>query len=92
MNVNPVEGNKIIINCSGIQAKDNKLEKGQKNGDATKVISYASVEILDIQMPTIDSKVSTHEVKIDKEKSKRRQIQLAIMKEQKNRKIESSER
>lgn len=92
MNVNPVEGNKIIINCSNIQAKDNKLEKGQKNGDATKVISYASVEIIDMQLPTIDSKVSTHDVKINRENSKRREMQMAIMREQREKKMESSER
>lgn len=92
MNVNPIKGNKIIINCSNIQTKDNKLEKGQKSGDATKVSSYASVDTVDMQIPTIDSKVSTHEVSLSKENSKRRQLQMAIMRRQKEAKVELSER
>ena len=88
MNVNPVDGSKTKINCSVVTPIQNTLEKGQNVGDATKVISSATVGVLDIEMPKIDAVVSSHEVKENKENKKRREMQLAIMREQKEKQAE----
>ena len=88
MNVNPVDGRKTKINCSVVTPIQNTLEKRQNDGDATKVISSATVGVLDIEMPKIDAVVSSHEVKENKENKKRREMQLAIMREQKENQAE----
>ena len=64
MNISPkkdIEASKEFnITCIVMQPLENKLEKGNKIGDATKVSSNGSLEITDINMPNIDSKVETN--------------------------------
>lgn len=66
MNSNPkrsdVEGIKTIIACMAMTALENKLEKGQKDGDATKVTMNGGLEVTSIEMPSIDAKVEGYEI------------------------------
>ena len=94
MNTNPRKdiGNKIVISCMSMTPIENTLKKGQQNGDATKVITSAEIESTDIKMPTVDASVKFHEVSLENKKDKkRRELQKAIIKEQKDEK-ELSER
>ena len=109
MNTSPrkdIEGAKTIITCMAMEAMENKLEKGQKNGDATKVLASGGIEVVGIEMPTIDTELKTHEVnpegfrvlpngEIERVKinKKDREMQLARIAEQKGeRQSESTER
>lgn len=68
MNTSPkrdIESTKTVISFMAMAALENTLKKGQKNGDATKAIANASLEVTDIQMPKIDAKVGEHEVSLD---------------------------
>jgi len=59
MNANPrrdVEGAKIVAGCMNMYARANKLEKekGQQNGDATKVIVSVELETNNELMPKVE--------------------------------------
>lgn len=102
MNTSPrtdVKGAKTLITCMTMQANQNKLEKGQKTGDATKAISKGKIEVVGIQMPIVEMQVSTHEVnpegfrilpngEIERTKinKKDREMQLARIAEQEGKK------
>lgn len=77
-----VDGVQAKIVCMNMLALENKLEKGQKNGDATKVITSGEISEMNVLMPSIDTKVTTHEVKSTKEMETRRKLQKAIIREQ----------
>ena len=86
MNTNPKRdiGDKTVISCMSITPIENTLKKGQQNGDATKVITSAEIESTDIIMQTIDASVKFHDVSLEGQKDKkRRELQKAIIKEQK---------
>ena len=99
MNTSPkrdIEATRTVISFMAMAALENTLEKGQKNGDATKAIANASLEVTDIQMPTIDTKVESNEVSMEgyrvdangqkmqiKINKRDREIQLARIAEQK---------
>ena len=76
---------------------ENKLKKGQKEGDATKVIVSAEIGTLDGQVPTVETEVKSHEVnsegyrivggekiKANNINTNRRGMQLAIINSQKS--------
>ena len=48
-----------------LQEYTNKLEKGQKPGDATRIESSGELESLEPGMPIIDTKANTHQSSID---------------------------
>ena len=98
MNISPkrdVDGAQILIRCMQMVELDNKLEKNQQPGDATKAPKYGQTEMMDSEMPKLDIKIGEHEVtsdghrimkdgeiqtiKIDKNK---RNLQVAIINEQ----------
>lgn len=91
-----VEGARTVISFMAVLPEKNRLEKGQNTGTATKVTSAASLESIDIQMPTIDTKVESHSVGLDGYRTlnngqkasisvseNKRKMQLARIKEQK---------
>ena len=98
MNVSPeknIEGANTEIAVMAIAPITNKLDKNQKNGDATKIKSSGELEIVRADVPVIDSKTENHIVnsegkrqlptgeimKIDMNKD-RRKLQKAIIVEQ----------
>lgn len=77
------EGVHTVITVMNMKALDNTLVKGQKNGDATKVIASGEIEEMKISMPKIETSVGTHKVeKGDKASLRRRALQLAITRAQ----------
>ena len=93
----------MIISHMVMTPVENTLKKGQKIGDATKVIVSSEIGTLDGQVPTIDVDVKSHEVNsqgyriVNGEKTKininkaNREKQLAIIAEQKRNKQISKE-
>ena len=100
MNTSPrrnIEGARTVITYMAMKALESQLEKGQKNGDATKVVTSGELESINDLTPRIETSAETHivsdegyrisskgektNIKIDK---RRRQLQLAIMREQEN--------
>ena len=78
-----MEATRTVISFMAMAALENTLEKGQKNGDATKVITSAEIGTIDGQVPTIDTDVKFYEVSLDVDKNeKRRELQKAIIREQ----------
>ena len=68
MNTSPkrdIEASRTVISFMAMATLENTLKKGQKNGDATKAISNASLEVTDINMPTIDAKAESNEVSME---------------------------
>lgn len=101
MNISPrrdVEGVKTIIACMSMKALDNQLNKGQENGDATKVITSGEIERIDELTPRIETSVETYTVSLEescrkfsngekmniKINKKDREMQLARIEEQKD--------
>lgn len=98
MNVSPennIEGAKSDITCISLKPFTNTLEKGQENGDGTKVIASGEYVIVREDVPVIDSKfvnyevnsegirkLSTGEVMKSNITKERRKLQKAIMSEQ----------
>ena len=98
MNVSPkknIEGAKTDIAVMAIAPITNKLEKDQKNGDATKVRASGELVIVREEVPVIDTKTENHIVSSDgrrqfadgtimkvEESKKRREMQKAIIVEQ----------
>ncbi len=63
MNVSPeknIEGANTEIAVMAIAPITNKLDKNQKNGDATKIKSSGELEIVRADVPVIDSKTENH--------------------------------
>lgn len=54
-----------LIVCSILREVTNKLEKGQKPGDATEVENSGKLETLQEGMPIVDTKSVAHKVTID---------------------------
>ena len=70
-NLNPQDNElpiRIQIVCSILQEYSNKLEKGQKPGDATRVENSGELESLEPGMPIIDTKANSHQLEIDANK------------------------
>ena len=59
---NNIEGAKTDITVMAIAPITNKLEKNQKDGDATKVKSSGELQIVNEQTPVIDTKFESHVV------------------------------
>lgn len=59
---------RIQIVCSILQEYSNKLEKGQKPGDVTRVENSGELESLEPGMPIIDTKANSHQSTIDSDK------------------------
>lgn len=108
MNTSPkrnVEGVTTIITCMTMKALENELEKGQKNGDATKVITSGEIERIDELTPRIEAGVGTHTVSLDdncrklengqkmsvKIKKEQREMQLARIREQNEASLENND-
>ncbi len=70
-NLNPQDNElpiRVQIVCSILQEYSNKLEKGQKPGDATRVENSGELESLEPGMPIIDTKANLHQLAIDANK------------------------
>ena len=70
-NLNPQDNElhiRMQIVCSILQEYSNKLEKGQKPGDATRVENSGELESLEPGMPIIDTKANSHQATIDDRK------------------------
>ena len=68
MNVSPeknIEGANTEIAVMAIAPITNKLDKNQKNGDATKIKASGELEIVRADVPVIDSKTENHIVNSD---------------------------
>ena len=68
MNVSPeknIEGANTEIAVMAIAPITNKLDKDQKNGDATKIKASGELEIVRADVPVIDSKTENHIVNSD---------------------------
>ena len=108
MNASPennIEGAKTDITCISLKPFTNTLEKGQENGDGTKVVASGEYAIVREDVPVIDSKFVNYEVDSEGKRKlstgevmranitkERRELQKAIMAEQlKERKQKESE-
>lgn len=107
MNVSPennIEGAKSDITCISLKPFTNTLEKGQENGDGTKVIASGEYVIVREEVPVIDSKFVNYEVNSEGKRKlstgevmranitkERRELQKAIMSEQ-QKELDQSER
>lgn len=101
-----VEGVQLLITCMTMKALENQLNKGQKNGDATKVVTSGEIAEMDELTPRIENKVGTHIVNLEnncrklptgeivsvKVNRKNRDMQLARIKEQKENSLEDNEK
>ncbi len=70
-NLNPQDNElpiRMQIVCSILQEYSNKLEKGQKPGDATRIENSGKLESLEQGMPIIDTKSNSHQSAIDENK------------------------
>ncbi len=85
-----VEGRKLVVACMSMKALENQLNKGQKDGDATKVITSGEIEEINELTPRMEASVGTHVV--EKGNQKRREMQLAIIREQKENSLEDNEK
>lgn len=92
---NNIEGAKTDITVMAIAPITNKLEKNQKDGDATKVKSSGELQIVNEQIPVIDTKFENHVVSSEGRRKlsdgeimqinvtkERRELQKAIVTEQ----------
>lgn len=108
MNTSPrrnIETSTTIIACMTMKALENELDKGQKNGDATKVITSGEIERIDEFTPRIEAGVGTHTVSLDdncrklengqimniKIKKEQREMQLARIREQNEASLENDD-
>ncbi len=76
-NLNPQDNElpiRMQIVCSILQEYSNKLEKGQKPGDATRVENSGELESLEPGMPIIDTKANSHQLTIDANKKEASRI------------------
>lgn len=104
MNISPkrdIEGAKTDITVMGIAPLTNTLDKEQKNGDGTKVIASGEFSIVRSEVPVIDTKTENNIVTSDGRRQladgtimkinisdKRRDLQKAIMVEQKEQSVQ----
>lgn len=101
-----VEGRQLIVACMTMKALENQLDKGQKDGDATKVVTSGEIEEINELTPRMESKVGTHVVSLEnnsrklptgeimrvKLNNKRRDMQLARIREQNENSLEDNEK
>lgn len=101
-----VEGSQIVIACMAMKALKNQLVKGQKNGDATKVVTSGEIEEINELTPRMETSVGTHTVNLEKNcrklstgeiigaqvNRKNREMQLARIKEQVEKSLEDNEK
>ncbi len=76
-NLNPQDNElpiRMQIVCSILQEYSNKLEKGQKPGDATRIENSGELESLEPGMPIIDTKANSHQLAIDTNKKEASRI------------------
>ena len=76
-NLNPQDNElpiRMQIVCSILQEYSNKLEKGQKPGDATRIENSGKLESLEQGMPIIDTKANSHQLAIDPSKKEASRI------------------
>ena len=104
MNISPkrdIEGAKTDITVMAIAPLTNTLDKEQKNGDGTKVIASGEFSIVRSEVPVIDTKTENNIVTSDGRRQladgtimkinisdKRRDLQKAIMAEQKEQSVQ----
>ena len=104
MNISPkrdIEGAKTDITVMAIAPLTNTLDKEQKNGDGTKVIASGEFSIVRSEVPVIDTKTENKIVTSDGRRQladgtimkinisdKRRDLQKAIMVEQKEQSVQ----
>ncbi|CDE90907.1 unknown [Clostridium sp. CAG:389] len=104
MNISPkrdIEGAKTDITVMAIAPLTNTLDKEQKNGDGTKVIASGEFSIVRSEVPVIDTKTENNIVTSDGRRQladgtimkinisdKRRDLQKAIMVEQKEQSVQ----
>lgn len=104
MNISPkrdIEGAKTDITVMAIVPLTNTLDKEQKNGDGTKVIASGEFSIVRSEVPVIDTKTENNIVTSDGRRQladgtimkinisdKRRDLQKAIMVEQKEQSVQ----
>ena len=104
MNISPkrdIEGAKTDISVMAIAPLTNTLDKEQKNGDGTKVIASGEFSIVRSEVPVIDTKTENNIVTSDGRRQladgtimkinisdKRRDLQKAIMVEQKEQSVQ----
>ena len=97
MNISPkrdIEGAKTDITVMAIAPLTNTLDKEQKNGDGTKVIASGEFSIVRSEVPVIDTKTENNIVTSDGTimkiniSDKRRDLQKAIMVEQKEQSVQ----
>ena len=104
MNISPkrdIEGAKTDITVMAIAPLTNTLDKEQKNGDGTKVIASGEFAIVRSEVPVIDTKTENNMVTSDGRRQladgtimkinisdKRRDLQKAIMVEQKEQSVQ----
>ena len=104
MNISPkrdIEGAKTDITVMAIAPLTNTLDKEQKNGDGTKVIASREFSIVRSEVPVIDTKTENNIVTSDRRtqladgtimkiniSDKRRDLQKAIMVEQKEQSVQ----
>ncbi|MFR0921612.1 MAG: hypothetical protein ACLSG7_00580 [Clostridia bacterium] len=104
MNISPkrdIEGAKTDITVMAIAPLTNTLDKEQKNGDGTKVIASREFSIVRSEVPVIDTKTENNIVTSDGRRQladgtimkinisdKRRDLQKAIMVEQKEQSVQ----
>ena len=104
MNISPkrdIEGAKPDITVMAIAPLTNTLDKEQKNGDGTKVIASGEFSIVRSEVPVIDTKTENNIVTSDGRRQladgtimkinisdKRRDLQKAIMVEQKEQSVQ----
>jgi len=101
-----VEGVQLLITCMTMKALENQLNKGQKNGDATKVVTSGEIAEMDELTPRMETSVGTHVVSLENNcrklptgerisiqvSRKNRDMQLARIEEQKENSLEDNEK
>ena len=68
---------RIQIVCSILQEYNNKLEKGQKPGDVTRIENSGELKSLEPGMPIIDTKANLHQSTIDSTKREAYRTRIA---------------
>ena len=89
-----------------MKALENQLNKGQKTGDATRVVTSGEITEMDELTPRMETSVGTHVVSLEKNcrklptgeivsakiSKKNREMQLARIEEQKGNSLEDNEK
>ena len=101
-----VDGRMLIVACMSMKALENQLNKKQKTGDATRVVTSGEITEMDELTPRMETSVGTHVVSLEKNcrklptgeivsakiSKKNREMQLARIEEQKENSLEDNEK